>query len=215
MEQNRFGPPGSGNDSPRGGNDLSSSGLGSTGIGSGGLGSNGLTSSDLGSPGLGSTGLGIGSQPTPGTGEQLKVQGQRAAGVVAEKMKEKVAGVVDQRKIETSGNLQQIAGALRDVGHTLEGNGLGAVGRVTDRAAEQVERTADYLRRRDFDGLVRDTRDFARNHPEIFVGGAVLAGVLLGRFLRSSSPTPDLERSSEPGQFAEPSSSYPPPGGWA
>ena len=163
----------------------------------------------------------LGSQPLEG-------EGRRAAEVVAGKVKEKVALTVEQRKEDASGSLQQIAQALHDVSRSLDQNGLSGVSQLSDRAAGQVERTADYLRRRDFDGLMRDTRDMARRHPELFVGGALLAGVLLGRFLRSSTPEPESDEygtglDADPGletelgsdSFAEPSAGYNPPGGWA
>jgi hypothetical protein len=146
--------------------------------------------------------------------------------VVADKLKERVSHTVDQRKEHASGSLQHIAQALHDVSRSLDQNGLSGVSQMSDRAAEQMERTADYLRRSDLDGLLRDTRDMARRHPEIFVGGALLAGILLGRFLRSSTPAEEsrdlsfgdelgLEPQFGPGSFSEPSSSNLPPGGWA
>lgn len=168
------------------------------------------------------------SKPGGSQLEPLQGEGRRAAGVVAGKVKERVALTVEQRKEDASGSLQQIAQALHDVSRSLDQNGLSGVSHLSDRAAGQVERTADYLHRRDFDGLVRDTRDMARRHPELFVGGALLAGVLLGRFLRSSTPEPEndeygvglengpgIETERGAGSLAEPSASYPPPGGWA
>src|SRR5688500_10568347 len=163
-----------------------------------------------------------------GSSPHLEGEGRRAAEVVAGKVKERVALTVEQRKEDASGSLQQIAQALHDVSRSLDQNGLSGVSHLSDRAAGQVERTADYLRRRDFDGLVRDTRDMARRHPELFVGGALLAGVLLGRFLRSSTPEPEndeygvgieddpgIETELGGGAAAEPSTSYQPSGGWA
>lgn len=160
-----------------------------------------------------------------GATPHLEGEGRRAADVMAGKVKERVALTVEQRKDDASGSLQQIAQALHDVSRSLDQNGLSGVSHLSDRAAGQVERTADYLRRRDFDGLVRDTRDMARRHPELFVGGALLAGVLLGRFLRSSTPEPEnheygvgLENGETElgaGSLSEPSASYQPPGGWA
>jgi hypothetical protein len=218
MEQNRLGPPDSSNEPLREGS-TGTSGLGSSGLTSGGsLGTGssslggGSMSGSLGSSsshlGTGSAGLGSGAGEMPG-------QVQRVTGVVTGKVKEKVAGMVEERKSQATGGLQQMAGALREVGSTLERNGLGPASMLTDKAASQIERTAGYLQRRDFDGLVRDTRDFARQHPEIVVGTAVLAGVLLGRFLRSSAPEPpELDYPTELG-YSEPPGVYEPPGGWA
>ena len=198
MEQNRFEPPGSAPEAPPRG--ATQPGSSSSALVSGG-------------------GLPAGPQP-------LESEGRRAAGVVADKLKERVAHTVDERKAHASGSLQQIAQALHDVSRSLEQNGLAGVSHVSDRAAEQMERTADYLRRRDLDGLLRDTRDVARRHPEIFVGGALLAGILLGRFLRSSTPAEEshdlafddelgLDPQFGPGSYSEPSSGSLPPGGWA
>lgn len=55
-----------------------------------------------------------------------------------------------------------------------------------ERAAESLERFSSTLRERDLDALVRQTEDFARRQPGVFVGSAVVAGFLLARFFRSS-----------------------------
>jgi hypothetical protein len=218
MEQNRFGPPDRSNEPLREGNS-GTGGLGSSGLtpgGSLGTGSSSLGGGSMsGSLGSGSSSLGTGSGSLgPGSGE-MPGQVQRVTGVVTGKVKEKVAGMVEERKSQATGGLQQMAGALREVGTTLERNGLGPANLLTEKAASQIERTAGYLQRRDFEGLVRDTRDFARQHPEIVVGTAVLAGVLLGRFLRSSAPEPEeLDYPTELG-YSEPSGDFEPPGGWA
>lgn len=43
------------------------------------------------------------------------------------------------------------------------------------------------LRERDLTTLLEQTRDYGRQHPALFLGGAVAAGFMLSRFLRSSS----------------------------
>lgn len=43
------------------------------------------------------------------------------------------------------------------------------------------------LKERDLSSLVQQTRDYGRQHPGFFLGGAVAAGFMLSRFLRSSS----------------------------
>jgi hypothetical protein len=35
---------------------------------------------------------------------------------------------------------------------------------------------------------VRDTESFARRRPEVFLGGTILAGLMLARFLKASAP---------------------------
>jgi len=50
-----------------------------------------------------------------------------------------------------------------------------------------VDRVSRYLRDKDLPALVRDTEGFARRHPDLFLGGSLVAGVLLARFLKSSA----------------------------
>ena len=46
-----------------------------------------------------------------------------------------------------------------------------------------------YLQRTDVEGMLRDFGMVARRHPKAVFGAAVAAGVLVGRFLRSSTPS--------------------------
>src|SRR5205814_1093360 len=74
-----------------------------------------------------------------------------------------------------------LRGAARDLG---EGNGSGAV--LAERAADGMERVAESLQKRDLDGVIAEVQEFARRSPALFVGGAVTAGFVLARFLKSS-----------------------------
>jgi len=88
-----------------------------------------------------------------------------------------------------SRDMALLAEALREAGRKLnEGEQGGDFGRYADRAAGQVERLSTYLRDNDLRGFVRDTENFARRRPEVFLGGALLAGLALARFLKASSP---------------------------
>lgn len=80
--------------------------------------------------------------------------------------------------------------ALRAAGETLEEEGEGKTGSGLHSLADQVERAQGYLDRQDFQGLVGDTEKLARRNPELFLAGAYAAGILIGRFLRSSRPEP-------------------------
>jgi hypothetical protein len=140
---------------------------------------------------------------TPGTTEQdqgvaqqAKEQAKNLANEakdqtvrVAEQARDHVHQLVDQQKGQAADRLGSLAGALREAGRKLnEGEQSGDFGRYADRAAQQVERLSTYLRDNDLRGFVRDTEDFARRRPEVFLGGALLAGLALARFLKASSP---------------------------
>jgi hypothetical protein len=56
------------------------------------------------------------------------------------------------------------------------------------QAAGQVERLASHVDSNDTNGVMREIENIARDNPAAFTGGTFAAGLLLGRFLRSSRP---------------------------
>jgi len=108
---------------------------------------------------------------------------------VANQARDHVQELVGQQKTQAAERLGGLAGALREAGQKLQENEQNrAFGRYADQAAQQVERASTYLRDNDLRGFVRDTETMARRRPELFLGGTFLAGLMLARFLKASSP---------------------------
>jgi len=90
----------------------------------------------------------------------------------------------------------QLAEALRHTGATMSSSAdMPMVNDYLGRAASRVEGLSDYLKRKSLTDVVGDVERFARKDPVLFMGGALLIGLLGGRFLRSAQP----ERRSAPG----------------
>ena len=134
----------------------------------------------------------LGDQGNPGVAQQAKNLAHEAKDQtvkVAEQARDHVQQLVGQQKDQAADRLGSLAEVLREAGHKLnEGEQSGDFGRYADRAAQQVDRLSTYLRDNDLRGFVRDTENFARRRPEVFLGGALLAGLALARFLKASSP---------------------------
>jgi hypothetical protein len=95
--------------------------------------------------------------------------------------------MTDQKR-RAAERLGTLSGVLRDAAQKLGHDELGnRVGRYAHRAADQVDSMSSYLRTAELQTFVRDTGQLARRRPEIFIGGAFLAGLLAARFLRASS----------------------------
>jgi hypothetical protein len=62
------------------------------------------------------------------------------------------------------------------------------VASFADTAVEQVERTSRYLREHEPREIVGSVEQWARRQPALAIGGAMVLGVVAGRFLRSASP---------------------------
>ena len=109
---------------------------------------------------------------------------------VANQARDHVQNLVGQQKDQAADRLRSLADALRDAGRKLnEGQQAGDFGQYADRAARQVDRLSNYLRDHELRDFVRDTETFARRRPEVFLGGTLIAGLMLARFLKASSPS--------------------------
>ncbi|MBA3966155.1 MAG: hypothetical protein H0X47_10330 [Nitrospirales bacterium] len=115
-------------------------------------------------------------------GEQVREQTAQLAGQAQEKVKSTLEGQKGKRLEELSG----IADAVRQTGQTLRDQQNDGIAHYAERAADQIERVVDYMDARDVGELLNDTEMFARRHPEAFLGGAFMLGLLAGRFLKSS-----------------------------
>ena len=121
------------------------------------------------------------------TGSVVK-DAKNAIGEAAEGLKARAAGAVDEGKGTAAQTLGTVAGALRGAAQDLQQGEVAALGTYAQSAAEQLDKVAGYLREKDLKGLTRDAETFARRHPEVFLGGAFLAGILAARFIKSSRP---------------------------
>lgn len=126
-----------------------------------------------------------------------KEQGHRAIDKLRQTA---IAKVEDQRSLAVD-QVQQLASGLRTTGENLQREGAEPFGRLASTAADSVQRVGGYLQRTDVDGMVSDFRQLARRHPSAVFGTALVAGVLLGRFLRSSS-LPEREVGFQPDRSA-------------
>jgi hypothetical protein len=133
------------------------------------------------------------------TGEQTKDELKGAAeqvkqktSEVAQQVGEEAKSMVSTRKGEAASQLRNVADAFRQTSMQLEDQDQATFADYGNRVADQIERLGSYLESHDTDRLIVDAEGWARRRPELFLGGAFVAGLALGRFLRSSSP-----RSSE------------------
>lgn len=118
--------------------------------------------------------------------EEIKTAARDAASSTADAVKNRVSGELDYRKYKGRQRLSRMATALRDAGTKANGDDE-MVGRYMEQAADRVDHLAQYLDQRNVDEILRDARQMARRRPELFAGSLFVAGLMLGRFLRSST----------------------------
>jgi hypothetical protein len=101
---------------------------------------------------------------------------------------------IEAQKGELSTGLKTLADTFRKTGSDLNAAPQSTpltdlTARYTGTAANQIEKIADYFERKDLRAMMRDTEDFARRNPAIFLGAAFGIGLLAARFLKSSPPS--------------------------
>jgi hypothetical protein len=137
----------------------------------------------------------------------LKRQAERAADDMRHRAR---SAAMDQKNVAAS-RIEGIAHALRTASDDLQTQGQPTVAEYSRYVAEGLESMAESLGRRDVDDLVGSVEDFARARPVAFLGGAVVAGFALARFMKSSSARryeratasrPEFRHTSAPGTGA-------------
>jgi hypothetical protein len=116
-------------------------------------------------------------------GETLRA----AASRFADDMRGAADTLIEGQKERVAVMAQGVAGALRRSADAFAEDGSALLAREAGRAAEQVERLADTVRRQSWRDSLAEVEGVARRRPEIFFAAAVAAGFLLGR-LATSAP---------------------------
>jgi hypothetical protein len=120
-------------------------------------------------------------------GQQAVEQVKQSSADAMEQARESTRAALDSQKGRAAEGLGSVASALRSTGRQLNDQGQDAFGQYAERAAEKVDAMANQLRNKGVDELVYEAERFARREPELFLGGAVVLGLLAARFLKASN----------------------------
>jgi uncharacterized protein YjbJ (UPF0337 family) len=163
-------------------------GYGTSGTGTAGTGSYGTTGTGSSQTNWQRAGEDQGSQGVKEQAKGLASEAKNEVRGMAGQAKSHVQNLVGERKDRAAEQVSNFAGSLRDAARKLEegDGGATALGRYATTAADQVERVSQYLRDRDLQSFVRDAETFARRHPDVFLGGTFIAGLVLARFFKAS-----------------------------
>jgi hypothetical protein len=124
---------------------------------------------------------GAAQQKVSETAAAAKDQAARTATRVGEQAK----NTVDARMSDVAQELGSMADVVRQTTHDVGGDNQ-TIARYGDQIAEQIEGVSSYLDQHSIDDVLNDIQNFARRQPAVFLGGAFMLGIMVGRFLRSS-----------------------------
>ncbi len=99
---------------------------------------------------------------------------------------EKVKQTLNEQKGRGVEELSGLAQAVRQTSQQLRQQNKAGMAGYAEQAAEQVDRVIHYADSHDVGELLEDAETFARRHPEGFLGGAFVLGLIAGRFMKST-----------------------------
>lgn len=146
--------------------------------------------------------------PSPTFKEQVGQARQRVKGeaaTFAQSAREKAVGALEERQHQVTGAIGDFANAIRRASDDLNVNNQGMAAQLLTRGADSLEGLSRTIDGKTPGEMLNAVRDFGRRHPAAFIGGAVLVGLAVGRFVRSSMPEDDFE---------DPTFNYEAGGGW-
>jgi len=109
-------------------------------------------------------------------------EARQQAGAVAHDLRSRAMDEVEEQTRRAAGALHHWAEDL--AGLAENGQGESPVRSLAAQAADGGHRAADYLEKQGVEGVVSDVQSFARRRPGAFLGGALLAGLAVGRMAK-------------------------------
>lgn len=111
----------------------------------------------------------------------------------AEAARDEVTEQVEAGTQAVTGALDGFAEAIRKASEELSQQDQTFAARFAGQAAEGLQAVSRTLSGKSPEEMLHTARDFGRDNPTAFLAGAVLAGVALGRFARSSAERANSE----------------------
>jgi len=133
-------------------------------------------------------GTGGGSeQGNSGTMGGIKDRLSEGAQALGSQAKEQASSYVESGKSAVTDSLEQFAQAIRKASDELSRQDQSMAAQMIRQAANGLEGLSRSIEGTEIDDVIRAARQFGRRNPTVLIGGAVLAGLALGRFARASS----------------------------
>jgi hypothetical protein len=123
---------------------------------------------------------------TSSNSERVVADVKATVGEIAEPLKEKAEQIATEQKEAGSGHIRTLATAVHGAARELEG-GMPGIARSIHDVGQRIESTADTIRNKSVEELFDSFDQYARRQPGMVFGGAVIAGLVLTRFLKSSA----------------------------
>ncbi|MFK3981961.1 hypothetical protein ACI2K4_16490 [Micromonospora sp. NPDC050397] len=140
--------------------------------------------------------------------QSAAAQGKDVAGEASRQARELMGQASSQLKEQAMAQQHRAADGLRALGDQLQAmsdrnDQPGMAGDLVRHAAGRAHQAAEWLNQREPGTVVHEVRDYARRNPGLFLAGAAVAGVLVGRLGKSMRSMQDGGGTYSGGGMAE------------
>jgi YHS domain-containing protein/ElaB/YqjD/DUF883 family membrane-anchored ribosome-binding protein len=104
-----------------------------------------------------------------------------------ERSKSHAKAIFSDRKRDLAETASGISHALHETSKSLRDQHYEDTARLVNKSAEQIDSLSGRLRDSDADKIISDAEDYVRQRPAFSIGGALAAGFLLARFVKSGA----------------------------
>jgi len=122
--------------------------------------------------------------------QDLLQQAKQTTNEVVSQVQQQATSQITQQKDTIASQLSSVVNAVRRFDETLSNEGNGPIARFAgqygQKAADGLDRFAQYLKEQDPKRLFNDVQSFGRRQPGLLIGGAFLLGFAGARIFKSS-----------------------------
>jgi len=128
--------------------------------------------------------------------DQVMTAAKETVQELAEPLKDKALDMAKEQKDAGADHLRMLARAMDSASQAVQGD-VPQLANYIKTLSGKLEQVSSDIRDQELDQLGQTASDFAKRNPALVFGGAMLAGIALTRFLKSSSqPSTSMPRST-------------------
>ncbi len=118
--------------------------------------------------------------------ETLKQKGQQSADDIKEAAREQAESAFERQRDTAAQHTHTLGTVFKNAADEFDRQQQPFCSEQARKLADHTERFSQRMRDKDLHSLCRAAEDYGRREPAMFIGGAIAAGFLVTRFLRSS-----------------------------
>lgn len=141
------------------------------------------------------------------TAQHLGENVQHQAKDIASGLQDEAQRMFSEQKETAKSSMMDVVSAIRRAADDLEARQQPQVANMARSIAGGIEDFSQSIGKRNFNEMLSDVQRFARDHPTVFFGGALVAGLAIARFAKSSgqhAQTSQQPASQQPAQTGTP-----------